>query len=88
MIRFLFEQFAARSEFVSLHLRDEFDLSAVVGEGGGLVESEIVHCDNFWRGAKRDAIPAEEAGDFEVARSWEEADEDEGGGEEHEVIGK
>lgn len=71
---------------MSLHLRDEFDLSAVIAEGCRLIEGEVIHRYNFRRGAKRNAIPAEEARDFEVAGSWEEADEDEGGGLKHKII--
>jgi hypothetical protein len=76
MIRFVLEQFAARGQLVSAHFCNVFDLSAAVGEGGGLVKSQSVHGDNLRGGAERDAVPAKESRDLQVARRGEEADED------------
>ena len=63
-----------------------FDLTASFAEGSWLVEREIIHADNFGRGPQRNAVPAEQAGDLHIARSREQADENEVRWFEHGVI--
>ena len=80
MLGLVAQQLAACGQLVSAHPGDELDPPACLAEGPGLVEGQRVHGHHLGSAAQRNAVPAQQAGDFEITRGGEQADEHQGGG--------
>lgn len=75
VVRFVTQEFGARGQFVAAHRRNVLDASGMVAKGTGLIKSKIIHRDHFWSGPKWDAVPAEQTGNFQVARRGKQTDQ-------------
>ncbi len=80
VVRLIVQQLEAGGQFVAAHRGEVLDAPFLVAEGGGLVKSQVVHRDHLGSGAQRDAVPAQQAGDLQVARVVQQDHQDEGGG--------
>ncbi len=55
---------------------DKRDPPAALGKCSRPVKGQGIHGDNLGRGSKRDAVPAQQACDFQILWAWQQADQD------------
>ena len=79
VVGFVAQQFAAGSQFVAAHRGYIANTPAFIAKGSGLVEGQVIDGDHFGGAAQRDAVPAQQPGDLQVARVVHDCDQDERG---------
>ena len=79
MVRFVPDQVAPAGELMAENVGDISDLPAFrLAKRFGLVEGEVINGDHLGCAFQRDAVPAEKAGDIEIALGGQDGDQDQG----------